>query len=416
MTPWFKPWQAQQQAYEVQRKHNLALQDEHQALQQASAQGQQLMGRVSHALRTPMNAILGFMHLLQARVDDAPEARRLLRAMRQSADHLQTVIDDVLDDASLEAGVIAIHQETFALRDVLCVAFDLFHRRAQDAGLTYTCEVDDAVPHWVCSDRHRVTQILVNLLGNAFKFTAQGQITLRVQIDPEGLRFSVEDTGVGIAASEQARIFERYEQADTSTSSRYGGHGLGLSISNRLVTLMGGRMGVQSEEGKGALFWFTLPLTAEASPIQTAAMRDHTTNDTEKAQEQALHFLVVDDHPVHRLLLSQLLKTHWKHAVVNEAEGGAQALELLAQQPFDLVLMDMVMPEMDGIAATQAMRQHPHTENTPVLGLTANIHAQDLARFRVAGVNAIALKPFDATALCAQIAQLLKEKKSSRGS
>jgi CheY-like chemotaxis protein/anti-sigma regulatory factor (Ser/Thr protein kinase) len=416
MTPWFKPWQAQQQAYDAQRKRNLALQAEFQALQQASAQGQQLMGRVSHALRTPMNAILGFMHLLQARVDDAPEARRLLRAMRQSADHLQTVIDDVLDDASLEAGVIAINQETFALRDVITIVFDLFHQRAQDAEVIYICEIDEGVPHWVCTDRHRVTQILVNLLGNAFKFTAQGQITLRVQIDPEGLRFSVEDTGVGIAASEQARIFERYEQADTNTATRYGGHGLGLSISSRLVTLMGGRMGVQSEPGKGALFWFTLPLTPEASPEETTATLDDTTSAAENALEQAPRFLVVDDHPVHRLLLTQLLKTNWKHAEVMEAETGAQALERLTQQTVDLVLMDMVMPEMDGIAATQGLRQHPNTENTCVLGLTANIHAQDQVRFRAAGVNAIALKPFDATALCTQIAQLLKEKKSSQGS
>ena len=413
MMAWLKPWQAQQKAYDAQRKRNVLLQAEHQSLLQTSTQSQQLMGTVSHALRTPMNAILGFMHLLQARVVDAPEALRLLHAMRQSADHLLTVIDDVLDDASLEAGVIAVHTETFALRDVLNICFDLFRQRAQEMGLNYTCEVDADVPQWVCTDRHRLTQIWVNLLGNAFKFTTQGQITLHVQADPEGIRFSVRDTGVGIAETAQARIFERYEQADTNTQSHYGGHGLGLSISRRLVTLMGGRMGVQSEQGKGALFWFTLPLTAAASPDATTTTSSRITTGTDKASEQTLRFLVADDHPINRLLLTQLLKTHWKHAEVTEVQSGAQALKLIEQEPFDMVLMDMVMPEMDGIDATQILRQHPHGKHLQVLGLTANINAQDLARFRAAGVNAIALKPFDATTLCNQIAQLLKEKRSS---
>jgi CheY-like chemotaxis protein len=414
MMGWCKPWQAQQQAYEVQRQRNAALLAEQQALVQASEQSQHLMATVSHALRTPMNVILGFMHLLQARVGDTPEALQLLHGMRRSADHLLTVINDVMDDASLETGAISVSAETFVLRDVLSVSFDLFHQHAQDANLLYVCEVDEAVPQWVCTDPHRLTQILVNLLGNAFKFTAQGCITLRVQVDPEGLQFSVADTGVGIAETEQARVFERYEQADTHTQSRYGGHGLGLSISKRLVALMGGRMGVHSEQGKGALFWFTLPLTAVASKEMTSPTLARTTTDTENQPEQALRFLVVDDHGINRLLLTQLLKTHWKHAEVVEAQSGLQAVQLVQQQPFDMVLMDMVMPEMDGIEATRALRLH--AQDLRVLGLTANINAQDLTRFRAAGVNAVVLKPFKATALCAQIQQLLKEKKSSRDS
>jgi len=416
MMNWLKPWQAQQKAYDVQRQRHAALQAEQQALLQTALQGQRLMVNVSHALRTPMNAILGFMHLLQTRAADAPDAMQLLHGMRRSADHLLTVINDVLDDASLDTGKMALQAETFALRDTLNVAFELFRVRAQDAGLHYSCEVDDAVPLFIHTDRHRLTQVLVNLLGNAFKFTSQGHVCLRVQQSRDGLNFSVEDTGVGIAETDQARIFERFEQAGVNTQRRYGGHGLGLSISQGLVALMGGHMDVQSMLGKGSTFGFMLPLSVQVLPEvpTTTAPVEFKTHDGN--QEEARIFLVVDDHAINRLLLTKLLTTHWTQGQVLTAESGAQALSLLQQQRVDAVLMDMVMPEMDGIEATQALRQSPHASDIPVLGLTANINPQDLARFTAAGVNALVLKPFDAAALCQQIERLLKEKKSFQGS
>lgn len=419
MMNWLIPWHAQKKAYSVQRQRHAALEAERRALLQISAQGQQLMATVSHALRTPMHAILGFMHLLQTRAADVPEALQLLHGMRRSADHLLTVINDVLDDASLDTGAIAIHAETFPLRETLNVVFDLFRTRAQQMDLRYTCDVADDVPVYIHADRHRLTQVLLNLMGNALKFTTQGHVTLRVQQTSEGVMFSVEDTGLGISETDQARIFQRFEQADPNTQRQYGGYGLGLSISQRLVTLMGGRMCVQSVPGQGSTFGFTLPLSAGRSL--------DVTNTTSQVPDDDAHvsagnlgdvrtFLVVDDHAVNRLLLTQLLKTHCAPCEIFEAESGVQAVHLFQQHRFDLVLMDMVMPEMDGIATMHALRQNPHAPDTPVLGLTANINPQDIARFSAAGVNAVVLKPFDAAKLFARVGQLLKEKKSSQGS
>lgn len=410
----FKLLQAQKKAYAAQRQRHLVLQAEQQALLQSAAQSQHLMATVSHALRTPMNAILGFLHLVHTRAVDTPDALHLLQGMRRSADHLLTVINDVLDDASLDTGTLALNPETFALRDTLNVAFDLFRVRAQEAGLNYTFVVGEDVPLWMHTDRHRLTQVLVNLLGNALKFTAQGRVTLRVEWTPEGVRFSVEDTGVGIAEADQTRIFERFEQAEPNTQQRYGGHGLGLAISQRLVNLMGGHIHVHSTRGNGATFEFTLPcarlVLPEASQHRVVAEQTDTRPDT------AFTFLVVDDHDINRMLLTQLLKTHWTLCEVLEAQNGAQALACLQTHHVDLVLMDMVMPEMDGIETTLALRQRHSATELPVLGLTANIHPQDLARFNNAGANAIVLKPFDAATLCAQIQPWLKEKKSSQGS
>jgi CheY-like chemotaxis protein/nitrogen-specific signal transduction histidine kinase len=420
MMNWLKPWEGQQKAYDAQRQRHAALTAEQQALLQTTAQSQQLMATVSHALRTPMNAILGFMHLLQTTADDVPDALDLLKNMRRSTDHLLTVINDVLDDASLDTGTIVLQTEPCALRDSLSIAFDLFRMRAQEAGLHYSCEVDDAVPTLITTDRHRLTQVLVNLLGNAIKFTSQGHVTLRVQQTVEGIKFSVEDSGVGISEADQTRIFERFKRADIKTQPRYAGYGLGLSISQRLVVCMGGRMDVQSTLRQGSTFAFTLPHSTAVLPEPASTAGGLATDvkfkiDNEPPQE-ALTFLVVDDHAINRLLLSQLLKAHWTQCQVLTAESGTHALGMLQQHRIDAVLMDMVMPEMDGIEALQALRQNPHGQDIPVLGLTANIHPQDLARFRAAGVNALVLKPFDAATLCTQIGQLLREKKSSQGS
>lgn len=420
MTNWFKPWLAQKKAHDAQCQRNTVLRADHQSLLQKTTQSQQLMVTVSHALRTPMNAILGFMHLLQTRAVDKPEALQLLSEMRRSADHLLTVINDVLDDASLDTGTMALHLETFALRDTLRVAFDLFRIRAQEAGLDYRCEVAEGVPRLIHTDRHRLTQVLVNLLGNAIKFTAQGHVILRVASINEGLEFSVEDTGVGIAETDQARIFERFEQVNLNTPQRHGGYGLGLSISQQLVALMGGCLTVQSTLGKGSTFRFTLPQRAEVLQEKAISATDQVADAKFKShadkQEEAQTFLVVDDHAINRLLMTQLLKTYWTESQVLVAESGAQALHLLQQHRIDAVLMDMVMPAMDGIETTQALRLNPHMQDIPVLGLTANINPQDLARFNAAGVNALVLKPFDAATLCAQLAQLLREKKSSQDS
>ena len=402
------------QTYQDSLQRNKELEDKRQELLRTSALRELFIATVSHELRTPMNAILGFNNMLLARVSDNPQALKILNHTRQSADHLLTVINDVLDYSQLQAGKINVQVETFALRDTINSAFELFAQRVESMHLQYHCHIDNDVPQWVRTDRHRLMQILVNLLGNAIKFTHQGHVTLRVRMQPLCVHFSVADTGIGIPEKQQPKIFGRFVQAEDDTQSRYGGNGLGLSITQRLVELMGGHIGFQSQPGVGSTFWFTLPLVDVAPPsVDTPVAHTPLT-----ALDTVHRFLVVDDHPINRLLVRQILKNHWKNCVLVEADNGHKAIDILREQDFDVILMDMVMPEMDGIEATYALRHTiaQPTRDTPVLGLTANVNPQDLERFAAAGVNAVLLKPFDAVKMCGQVEQLLTEKKSSLGS
>ncbi len=387
------------------KERTQALELKKQELLRASEIREHFIATVSHELRTPMNAILGFNAMLLSRVQDRPEALRILNHTRQSADHLLTVINDVLDHSQLQAGQLSVHAETFALRDTVHSAFGLFQMRVQSMRIDYNCIIDADVPVWVKTDRHRLMQVLVNLLGNAIKFTHQGHVHLRVRAHDNGVRFLVEDTGIGIAREQRAHIFERFSQANASIQNRYGGNGLGLSISQRLVQLLGGEIGFDSEPGGGAVFWFDLPLREVAAP----SAGPEASGVVHASADRALRFLVVDDHPMNRLLIRQILRNTWKNAVLVEADNGVKALQALKTQTFDLVLMDMVMPEMDGIEATHLLRMAlpDPTCKTPVLGLTANVNPQDLLRFQAAGVNAVLLKPFDQDQLCQHVETLV---------
>ena len=402
------------QAYNASLQRNLELEEKRKELLRTSALREQFIATVSHELRTPMNAILGFNNMLLSRAADNPQALKILNHTRQSADHLLTVINDVLDYSQLQAGKINVQHETFALRDTVNTAFDLFAQRVESMHLQYTCTIDDNVPRWVRADRHRLMQILVNLLGNAIKFTHQGHVTLAVRRQPLCVHFSVRDSGIGIPEAQQPKIFQRFVQAEDDTQSRYGGNGLGLSITQRLVELMGGHIGFESKPGIGSMFWFTLPLVEVSAPEVEMPEAKVKATPIDTVQR----FLVVDDHPINRLLVRQILKNNWKNCELVEAENGLKALEALRHQDFDVILMDMVMPEMDGIEATTALRltfDQP-MRDTPVLGLTANVNPLDLERFAAAGVSAVVLKPFDANKVCAQVEDMLREKRSSLGS
>jgi signal transduction histidine kinase/CheY-like chemotaxis protein len=392
-------------AYSERLKRRQELEEKRQELERTSELREQFIANVSHELRTPMNAILGFNAMLLGRANDNPQALKILNHTRQSADHLMTVINDVLDYSQLQAGKIRVQYETFALNDTVHNAFSLFNPRVKSMHLHYRCEIGEGVPEWVNTDRHRLMQILVNLLGNAIKFTHQGHVILRVHPDAQGVRFSVQDSGIGIAEHQKTRIFQRFVQAGDDIQSRYGGTGLGLSIAQRLVELLGGKIGFDSAWGQGSTFWFTLPLTAQAAPPKPVASADIYKN----TNPQRLNFLVVDDHPINRLLVKKVLTNHWPHSKVVEAEEGLQAMAAVQKDRFDVIFMDMVMPKMDGIETTLALRREfdDITRNTPVLGLTANVNPQDLERFKASGLNDVMLKPFDPVQLCHQIELLI---------
>jgi signal transduction histidine kinase/CheY-like chemotaxis protein len=390
----------------VSRTHQRELQARQVELEHAHQMQEHFIASVSHELRTPMNAILGLNNLLLERVKDKPQASKVLAYSRQSADHLMTVINDVLDYSQFNTGQISARVERFALRETVQAAFELFQPKIENTTLRYTCEMGVDVPEWVSTDRHRLMQVLVNLLGNAIKFTHQGGVALQVSAVDGGVAFSIQDTGIGIASDQQQRIFERFSQADASIQSRYGGSGLGLTISQRLVQMLGGRLQLESHEGAGSRFWFWLPLKGVAAPGARAYKKEQVS----AGGGQGLRFLVVDDHPVNRLLAQQVLARHWPLADLVQAQDGREALQKLQQQDVDLVLMDMVMPVMDGIEATTMIRASAdaRTRHTPVLGLTANVNASDLARFEQAGLNGLLLKPFEQSQLVEQMDRLLQ--------
>jgi signal transduction histidine kinase/CheY-like chemotaxis protein len=358
---------------------------------------------VSHELRTPMNAILGFNSLLLARAQDKPRAKQLLEHTRQSADHLMTVINDVLDYSQFISGRLNTQNEVYNLPETVGHAFDLFAPKVQSMSITYTRELAPELPTWVTGDRHRLMQVLVNLLGNALKFTTQGHVRLRVQKHGEGILFEVEDTGIGVAPEHQAQLFNRFSQGRQDIQRQYGGHGLGLAISQGLVHLLGGQIGFESTLGQGSRFWFSLPLSASPAPPAT-----ESNTGVLSRTNQAWRFLVVDDHRLNRLLVSQVLKSAWPRCSVVEAHDGVQALQALQSENFDLVFMDLVMPALNGADTTHALRAMPAPRgNTPVMGLTADVSPVDLANFRAAGINALLLKPFDPQQLVRESQALL---------
>jgi signal transduction histidine kinase/CheY-like chemotaxis protein len=407
------PWiydKSIQERYHTIRQKQQDLEIKQKELEHTIALRDRFIASVSHELRTPMNAILGLNQVLLSRVTDKPEAQKVLKYTQQSADHLMTVINDVLDYSQFISGEITANKESFRLREVIRSAFDLFSPRTETMAFSYRCEVDDDVPQWVMGDRHRLMQVLVNLLGNAVKFTLKGEVVLKVSRSPDGVTFSVQDSGIGIAQENLEKIFERFAQADSQTQTRYGGTGLGLTISRQLVALLGGKLEVSSTVNEGSRFWFSLPMvelgldTLERG-TDAPALPMHRTKQA--------RFLVVDDQVVNRKLVRLILKQHCADCHVSEATQGLEALNVLAKEDFDVVIMDMVMPEMDGIEATQRIRAsgNARLRQMPVLGLTANITQSDLMRFGNAGVDEIMLKPLQVERFIQSIERLMQRER-----
>ena len=386
---------------------NIELEKRQKELQETTASRDKFISAISHALRTLMNGILGFNDLLKEKVASNPRALQITQQTRQSAEHLLTVINDVLDYSQLQAGKLRINVENFQIRQTVENAFLLHKPKIESMRFEYSYDISDDVPQVIRGDKNRVIQILVNLIGNAVKFTHQGSVHIFVECNSTEILFSVRDTGIGIATEHFSSIFKRFNQADDKIQVRYGGSGLGLSICHNLVQLMGGEIGFESELGKGSRFWFKLPLiSATSEDLFIASLRQDNL-----IQNRTIHIMIVDDNAVNRLLLKKVLQNYCTHCSLYEADNGQKALELFKNNPIDMIVMDMVMPIMDGVESTRRIRQdflEPKCR-VPVLGLTANVNASDGNIFMQAGANDIMFKPFEKAIMIEKIQRLMSE-------
>ncbi|MFT4955023.1 MAG: PAS domain S-box-containing protein [Brevundimonas sp.] len=378
------------------------------AAEAASRAKSDFLANMSHEIRTPLNGVIGIVDAL-SRTPLSPDQAEMVALIASSGVTLERLVSDILDVSKIEAGQLDLEERPFDLDEALAAPLDVMRLRAEDKGLDFVVQRAPDARGMFVGDSTRIRQVLGNLLSNAVKFTHQGAITVRVDVtDPSdgqtALKFEVEDTGVGFDSDHAARLFDRFNQADATITRRFGGTGLGLSICRSLVEMMGGRIAATSAPGAGSRFEVEIPLSRAASLADYDA-RDRTPTLTGGGLDRPLRVLLAEDHPTNQRVVQLILGAHAAEVVI--AEDGAQAVAAFADDRFDVVLMDMQMPGMDGLTATREIRRLEAERGatpTPIVMLSANAMTEHRDQSREAGADIHVPKPITAATLLAGIA------------